>query len=183
MITNEILNELVSECKASGYDVKVRDICYSLLCRYFDDSETVYRCLFDPHGIESEATIDAYGKSGKTAFLGGKLKKFTYKVKDRKNTPEITFDENLKDMLKLKEETQKRMDAGEISFKDGATILKDIAIKLNDKFDVKEEIKDQVVVVEEKFASICEYCHHEINPRPMSKMEAMEKYNLVEKLN
>lgn len=183
MITNETLNELVSECKTSGYDVKVRDICYSLLRRYFEDPETVYRCLFDPHGLESDAVMSSYDKSSKVAFLEGKLKKFTYKAKDKKNAPEITFDDNLKDMLKLKEETQKRMDAGEISFKDGATILKDIAIKLNDKFDVKEEVKDQIVVVEEKFSSICGYCSHEISPRPMSKIEAMEKYNLVEKLN
>lgn len=182
MITNEILNEIVGECKASGYDVKVRDICYSLLSRYFDDSETVYRCLFDPHGVESSALMDAYSKSSKVAFLEGKLKKFTYKPKGKKDAPEITFDENLRDMLKLKEDTQKRMDSGEISFKDGATILKDIAIKLNDKFDVKEEIKDQIVVVEQKYDAICK-CGAEVARRPISKIEAMEMYNLVEKLN
>ena len=86
-------------------------------------------------------------------------------------------------MLKLKEDTQKKMETGEISFKDGATILKDIAIKLNDKFDVKEEVKDQIVIVEEKFDAICPYCSHEVALKPMSKIEAMEMYNLVEKLN
>lgn len=183
MITNEVLNDIVSECKSSGYDVKVRDICYSLLCRYFDDAETVYRCLFDPYGTESVATMQTYEKSSKVAFLEGKLKKFIYKQKGKKETPDITFDENLRDMLKLKEDTQKKMETGEISFKDGATILKDIAIKLNDKFDVKEEVKDQIVIVEEKFDAICPYCSHEVASRPMSKIEAMEKYNLVEKLN
>lgn len=183
MITNEVLNEIVSECKASGYDVKVRDICYSLLCRYFDDAETVYRCLFDPYGTESAAAMDSYGKSTKISFLDGKLKKFAYKQKGKKEGPEITFDENLRDMLKLKEDTQKKMDSGEISFKDGAVILKDIAIKLNDKFDVKEEIKDQIVVVEEKYDAVCPYCSHEVSSRPISKIEAMEMYNLVEKHN
>lgn len=180
MITNEILNDMVNESRSSGYDVKVRDICYSLLCRYFDDAETVYRCLFDPHGIESEATMDAYKNSSKVAFLEGKLKKFTYKQKGKKDGPEITFDDNLRDMLKLKDETQKKMESGEISFKDGATILKDIAIKLNDKFDVKEEVKDQIVIVEQKYDAVCE-CGKEIARRPMSKIEAMETYNLIEK--
>lgn len=183
MITNEVLSEIVGECKASGYDVKVRDICYSLLCRYFDDPETVYRCLFDPHGIEKASTMEAYGKSTKMSFLENRLTKFVYKQKGKKDAPEITFDENLRDMLKLKEDTQKKMDSGELSFKDGAVILKDIAIKLNDKFDVKEEIKDQIVVVEEKYDAICPYCSHEVSSRPMSKIEAMEKYNLTEKVD
>lgn len=182
MITNEILNDIVSECRSSGYDVKVRDICYSLLRRYFDDSETVYRCLFDPHGIESTQLMESYDKSSKIAFIDSKLKKFVYKPKGKKEEPEITFDENLRDMLSLREETKKRMEAGDISFKDGATILKDISIKLNDKFDVKEEVKDQIVVVESKYDAVCPYCSHEVSSRPMSKIEAMEMYNLIEKL-
>jgi hypothetical protein len=124
--------------------------------------------------------MQTYEKSSKVAFLEGKLKKFTYKQKGKKDAPDITFDENLRDMLKLKEDTQKKMETGEISFKDGATILKDIAIKLNDKFDVKEEVKDQIVIVEQKYDAVCK-CGAEVARRPISKIEAMEMYDLVER--
>lgn len=186
MITNEILNDIVGEAKSSGYDVKVRDICYSLLCRYFDDAETVYRCLFDPHGVESMATMTAYQKSTKVAYLESQLKDYIYKPTGgkKKNAGEaITFDENLAYMLRLKKETEEKLAAGEIEFKDAVNVLKDITVKINDKFKVGEEVKDQIVVVNQKYDAICPHCHHEVASRPMSKIEAMEMYNLIEKVD
>lgn len=180
MINNDTLNNIVTDARASGYDVKVRDICYTLLCRYFDDAETVYRCLFDPQGIEPEATMLTYQKSNKTAYLENVLKQYTYKNKGRKNEEAITFDENLAYMLKLKRETEGALERGEIDKKDGLKILADITVKLNDKFNVSEEIKDQIVVVNQKYDAVCK-CGLEIARRPMSKVEAMEMYNLVEK--
>ncbi len=184
MITNEVLTDIVNESKSAGYDVKVRDICYSLLCRYFDDAETVYRCLFDPHGIESNATMTAYQKSSKVAYLESQLKKFVYKPSGNKKingVDAITFDENLAYMLKLKKDTEMALENGTIETKDALKILSDITVKLNDKFDVKEDARDQMVVVNQKYDSVCSYCHHEVASRPMSKIEAMEKYNLIEK--
>lgn len=181
MINNDTLNAIVSEAKNAGYDIKVRDICYTLLCRYFDDAETVYRCLFDPHGIESEAAMNTYQKSSKMAYLESAMRPYTYKQKGKKTEATITFDENLAYMLKIKKETEESLAKGEIKKEAGLKILSDITVKLNDKFNVSEEVKDQIVVVNQKYDDVCSYCSHEVARRPISKIEAMEMYDLVEK--
>jgi hypothetical protein len=94
---------------------------------------------------------------------------------------DITFEENKAYMLKLKRDTEMAMEAGEIEKKDGLKILSDISTKLNDKFSVTAEVKDQYVCVEQKYSSICSYCGRECAPPPMSKEEAMKMYNLIEK--
>jgi hypothetical protein len=70
------------------------------------------------------------------------------------------------------------MESGDIEKKDGLKILTDISTKLNDKFGAKEEMKDQMVVVECKFNSVCS-CGREIYIP--TKEDLMKKYNLVEK--
>ena len=85
-------------------------------------------------------------------------------------------------MLKLKADTEKAMEEGEIEMKDGLKILTDISTKLNDKFGAKEEMKDQIVQVLQKYdGEVCPYCHREISRNPISKEEAIKMYNLVEK--
>ena len=81
-------------------------------------------------------------------------------------------------MLKLKKDTEKAMNKGEIDKKDGLKILADLSVKLNDKFQVREERVEQVVHVFSKFNAICQ-CGREIYIP--TKEDMMKKYNLVEK--
>jgi hypothetical protein len=86
-------------------------------------------------------------------------------------------------MLKLKKDTEDAMVSGDIEKKDGLKILADISVKLNDRFKVQEDVKDQIVQVQCKYDDICSYCNHEVARRPISKEEAMVMYNLVEKID
>ena len=56
----------------------------------------------------------------------------------------------------------------------------DLRVKLNDKFNVQSDTKEQLVVVRQKFDAVCS-CGREVSRRPMTKEEAMEMYNLIEK--
>ena len=70
------------------------------------------------------------------------------------------------------------MERHEIDIKDGLKILADLSVKLNDKFNVTSEEKDQMIVVNKKYNSICQ-CGRELYIP--TKEDLMDKYNLVEK--
>ena len=91
---------------------------------------------------------------------------------------DITFEENKAYMLKLKKDTEDAIEKGEVDKKDGLKILADISTRLNDKFSVNQQQKDQMVFVSCKYNSICE-CGKEIYIP--TKEQLMEEYGLVEK--
>lgn len=157
-----------------GFAIRVRDISYILLCRNYEDDIVAYKSLF---GDDSDTEISYYKQSKPIVELG-KLMSVTLGWNSKED---ITFEENKAYMLKLKADTERAMEAGDIEKKDGLKILTDISTKLNDKFGAREEMKDQIVQVEMKYNDICPYCSHEVARRPISKEEAIKMYNLVEK--
>lgn len=154
-----------------GFAISVRDISYILLCRSYEDDIVAYKSLF---GDGSETEISYYKQSALIVELG----KLMAESLGWNNKEDITFEENKAYMLKLKADTEKAIEDGDIEKKDGLKILTDISTKLNDKFGAKEEIKDQMVIVECKFNSVCS-CGREIYIP--TKEDLMKKYNLVEK--
>jgi hypothetical protein len=141
------------------------------LCRNYEDDIVAYKSLF---GDGSETEITYYKQSAPIIELG----KLMAESLGWNSKEDITFEENKAYMLKLKADTERAMEAGDIEKKDGLKILTDISTKLNDKFGAKEEMKDQMVVVECKFNSVCS-CGREIYIP--TKEDLMKKYNLVEK--
>jgi hypothetical protein len=109
-------------------------------------------------------------------FSDGTRKK---KKKDSDDGDDITFEENKAYMLKFKKDIEKAIEDGEMEKKDGYKALADISVKLNDKFQVQGEVKEQLIVVNTKFNAICGSCGREIYIP--TKEDLMEKYNLVEK--
>ena len=178
-LTIEKVGEILTNASSQGANLKVRDIAYVLLRRYFDDRSYAWRVCFTDADYD-EKTIDAYEEGTGYQYL----KEVLMDVRDRGGLlydEDITFEENKAYMLKLKRDTELAMEAGELEKKDGLKILYDLSVKLNDKFSVQNEVKDQMVIVEHKYDDICSYCQHEVARRPMTKEEAMEAYNLKEK--
>lgn len=173
MISNNKIKEIIEQMSEQGFAISVRDISYILLCRNYEDDIVAYKSLF---GDGSEAEISYYKQSKPIVELG-KLMSDTLGWNSKED---ITFEENKAYMLKLKTDTERAMEAGEIEKKDGLKILTDISTKLNDKFGAKEEMKDQIVCVPMKYDDVCPYCSHEVARRPMTKEDAMKEYNLVE---
>jgi hypothetical protein len=177
-LTIEKVGEILTNASSQGANLKVRDIAYVLLRRYFDDRSYAWRVCFTDTDYD-EKTIDAYEEGTGYQFL----KEVLMEVRDRGGLlydEDITFEENKAYMLKLKRDTEIAMEAGELEKKDGLKILSDLSVKLNDKFSVQNEVKDQMVIVEHKYNDICPYCQHEVASKPMTKEEAMATYNLKE---
>lgn len=179
-LTKEKVGEILTKASDEGLSLKVRDISYVLLTRYFADKSYAYRVCFGADADYSDEAINAYEESDGYAFLREELAT----VRDMGNVTydeDITFEENKAYMLKLKKDTEDAIAKGEVDKKDGLKILADLSVKLNDRFSVQSEVKDQIVIVEQKYNDVCEYCQHEVARRTMTKEEAMKEYNLVEK--
>ena len=175
-LTIEKVGEILTAASTHGANLKVRDIAYVLLRRYFDDRSYAWRVCFTDADYD-EKTIDAYEEGIGYQFL----REVLAEVRDKGGLlydEDITFEENKAYMLKLKRDTEMAMEAGDLEKKDGLKILSDLSVKLNDKFSVQAEVKDQMVVVNCKYNSVCE-CGRELYIP--TKEQLMEEYGLVEK--
>lgn len=168
MLSNEKIAEIIDKCKSKGLIVRVRDIAYVVLCSVFDDNEVAYKTLFGEYD-----SVDKYDNKDEIIELKRIIKSVTTKTHE-----DITFEENKAYMLKLKKDTENAMASGEIDKKDGLKILADLSVKLNDKFSVNEEVKDQMVVVNTKYNAVCPYCQHETYIP--TKDDLIKEYNLKE---
>lgn len=180
MISNNKLKEIIDDCKAKGHIINMRDISYVILCRTLDDYAVAYRVIYGNDNSFIPDFCDTYHNSNSIQFLISYIETVIDEISGKRKTKgAISFEENRGYMLKLKEETERAIETGEIDKKDGLVILKDIAVKLNDKFNVYESQVEQMVVVNKKYNAICPHCNHEMYIP--TKKELMEKYNLVEK--
>lgn len=180
-LTIEKVGEILTRASENGLNLKVRDMSYVLLTRYFEDKSYAYRVCFGADADYSAKAIKEYEESEGYKFLKTVLNEVREGGFISRYAEDITFEENKAYMLKLKKDTEEAMDRGELEAKDGLKILADLSVKLNDKFSVQAEVKDQMVLVNAKYDDVCEYCQHEVSRRPMTKEEAMEEYNLIEK--
>ena len=180
-LTIEKVGEILTRASENGLNLKVRDISYILLTRYFEDKSYAYRVCFGADSDYSPDAIQKHEESEGYKFLKTILNDVREGGFMTRYAEDITFEENKAYMLKLKKDTEDAMDRGELEAKDGLKILADLSVKLNDKFSVQAEVKDQMVQVNMKYNDVCEFCSHEVARRPMTKEEAMKEYNLVEK--
>lgn len=181
MITNEQIKQCIADCKKAGHTIGLRDISYVMLCKHYDDYALAYKCLFGLDVDYNAEYVHTYNQTASIEYLklyvAENFKEVT--KRNKKGYDDISFDENKAYMLKLKKDTEDAIANGEIEKKDGLKILADLSVKLNDKFDVKDFSKDQLIFVNNKFADVCPTCGHE-TPMP-SKERCMREYNLIEK--
>ena len=177
MINKERIDKIKAEFFGKGIEVSTTDIGFTVLSIVMGD-DLAYEAIF------CGAVMGDYAKSERITKLKEKVTDYIGSssiVVGGGAKADITFEENKAYMIELKRRTEQAMQDGDIDTKDGLTILKDLSVKLNDKFNVADKTINQVVVVNQKYSSVCEYCHHEIAPYPISKEEAMRMYGLVEK--
>ena len=189
MITNEQIRQTINDCAKAGHAIGMRDISYILLCKHYEDHSTAYRILF---GLDADFNAEyayTYDQTASINYLRDYVefnlsddtsakKKKKKKISD---DDDISFEENKAEILNLIKATKQAFENGEIEAKDALKIEADLRVKLNDKFSVTEEVKDQIVVVSQKYDAICGRCGCEVARRPISKEEAMEMYDLIEK--
>lgn len=160
MITNENIENIIAEAAQEGFDIGVADISSAILARFYEDWELI--------------TSDS-----KDYFASDGMKWLSKHLSDTVfNDADINFDDNKKSMIALIEETRRKAKRGEIEADKAISIEKDIRKILNDKFNVQDNTKDKVVVVEKKYNMVCRHGYECYLP---TKEELMEMYGLVEK--
>lgn len=181
--------KIISDCKESGYEVKVRDVMFCLLKNVVEDSDVIYNSLF---GKTDEAKcITDYEKSKPIKFLDKYVKANYNNIKqtDTDNTKkkkiseeDISFEENKAELIKMLKDIDDAMNDGQIEVKDAMKMKVDIRTKLNDKFGASEKSDEQrIVVVPPKFNHICEKTRTECWLQ--TKEYAMEHWGLIEDPN
>lgn len=181
--------KIINDCKASGYELKVRDAMFCLLKNMVDDSEIIYNSLFG-QGDDAKFISD-YEKSKPIKFLD-KYIKANYdnaKQSDADNTKkkkiseeDISFEENKAELIKMLKDIDDAVKDGLIEVKDAMKMKVDIRTKLNDKFGASEKSDEQrIVVVPPKFNHICEKTRTECWLQ--TKEYAMEHWGLIEDPN
>jgi hypothetical protein len=182
MISNEQIKRAIEDCARANHTISVRDISYVLLSMQFDDSLVAYKCIFGNDYDYNQDYHTTYDQTSTMTYLKSYVEFTLLNDKKKKTkTEDISFEENKAYMLGLKKQTEEAMAAGEIDKKDGLKILADLSVKLNDKFNVSDSSQEQYVHVFAKYDEVCSRCGAEISRRPISKEEAIEMYNLVEK--
>lgn len=180
-INNDQIKQIIDAAAEKGFRIGMRDVAYVFLCKSFDDVSTVYRCIFGADKDYDPQSAFSYNVTGAIDFIRSYVEATFESEKKPSSQADITFEENKAEIIKLIQATKQALENGDIEAKDALKIEADLRTKLNDKFQVKEEIKDQYVHVFSKYDDICPYCAHEISRRNITKDEAMRKYNLVEK--
>lgn len=189
MIALDQINKIVADCSKMGHDVKVRDISYVLLMQFYSDSSTAYKTLFDKDANKN--TVDNYDRSRAIKFLKTYIESNFLNEKEAKGkkasvtTPEkmdsISFDENRRGMESDIRAIEKMLDDDNIlDSKEIASLIKtkaDLRVKLNDKFGASDKTEQQIVIVQQKYSDVCEYCHHEI--AVPTEEYLIKKYDLI----
>lgn len=181
MITNENIKETILEAQKKGYNISVRDIAYATLCLSIDDTAVIYKCLFGKDENFQQEQYAAYDNTAAVNYLKTYVEYTLLDKKKTKSSTDISFEENKAEIINLINETKKKEEAGEIDAKQSLDLQTKLRVTLNDKFRVQAEEQDHIVQVVHKYDDICSHCFHEVSRRPMTKQEAMEEYDLVER--
>lgn len=169
------LDKIIENCEQNGHLVGPKEVAYTILRIELDDPQTAFSIIYGGNARYSDKFISTPDMT----FLYEMMKYSNQSAKDNAAKEiKMSFDENREAMIKLIKETENAMGTGEIEKKDGLNIIKDIRVKLNDKFNVVDNSKSSMVIVEPKFNAVCE-CGREIYIP--TKEDMIKKYNLTEK--
>lgn len=179
MISLEALQQTQKDCKEAGYTVSARDISYAILSKHYEDGVIAYRCLFGKDYDYNEEYWATYDQTAMMVYLKQYIDTVLLVQRKKKNTDDISFEENKTEIIRLIQETKDKEARGEIDAKQSLDLQTKLRVTLNDKFRVQSEDVEQRIFVQTKFNSICSYCNHEIYVP--TKEQLMDKYNLVER--
>lgn len=197
-ITAENIKKIIADGKTMSMPVKMTDIGYVLLLERIEDKYVAYSIL---NGVgNSNEDIDSYDGSEKIKSLKRYIKGNFSDKKNESNEIKkgaddnklskvngkytlMTFEENKEALINLLSKIQELAESGEIPKKDAVKLETDIRTKLNDKFQVSEQVDEKRVVVNSKYNDICPYCEHEIRRKTDEDMlaEIKEQYILTPK--
>lgn len=157
------VRDLVVGMRSRGLDIGLRDVSFAVLSKVYGDDVLAFRSTF---GDTPETPIEEYLAQPRIEALLSETEPF---FPDEQNI--ISFDElksglidDLRALERLRDATDNEGNSP-LDAKEMATVvarIADIRVKLTEKFNTTERVVEQRVVVEQKYTSVCPYCHHEI---------------------
>lgn len=191
MITKKQVRECKAAAKSAGYaDVKKADIAYITICKTFEDKNMAYKLLFRG---KNQLPQEEYEASDKMVFLRryvedlirvskGCTSQEHQKIQSAETMNEtISFEENRDALARYIDEIDDAVERGEMDLKDAYTLKVNIRNKLNEKFNIKEQITEQLVIVQPKFNHICDKTQKECWLQ--TKDFAMQHWHLIDDPN
>lgn len=182
MLTEEDIELCKKVCVTKGHKIDEKDIAFLILKRDLQNAVIAYKLAIG--GSKTNAAIERYDQSPRIMCLREYMNAHWQSllgthapIKSVESNVNITFEDNREAMIKMLRDTEELMRKGEIGKKDGMNIMKDIRIKLTDKFDLKETQVEQRIVVQPKFNYICEHTHKEC--WLMTEEWAKKQYHLI----
>lgn len=173
MISKNKLKKIIEDAESKGHKLKVRDVAYAYLCTHFEDSAIAYKVVYGEDVLDTAA----FDSKPAIAYIKDQIK-YSLVTDASESADKMSFDENKKEMIKLIKRTEEGMAEGRIDEDKGLNIIKDIRVKLNDKFNVSDKSKSGIVIVEPKYTNVCS-CGREICIP--TREQLMAQYGLVEK--
>ena len=154
-------------------DARESDFVFVLLCTAIKDKAEAYRVAY---GRQCD-DIDDYCKRKNIGELRSVMETFGFAESTQ---AVITRTENMKDMVDLLARINREVANGNLDIKDALNMEKDIRVKLQDKFEIQEEAKNQrLIIVPAKHDLICPHTNKECYKMP-TKEACMKYYNLKE---
>lgn len=205
LIMAKYIDKIIDDAKKHGYDVRIRDVGYAILCANLDDANMAYMLIFGDDGnAETFSELDRikylvrYFQSEKLQAKekdeATEIAKLIAKSKGKKTDNgdgSMTFEENregieqqLREIVELKKEAMNPTEGESADLKTLALLQKteaDLRVKLNDKFGAAEKTAEQYIIVQPKFNTICEHTHRECWLQ--TKEYAKEHWHLIDDPN
>ena len=172
-LTSQQVKDIVQGLRSRGIDVGLRDVSFVVLARAFGDEALAYRAIF---GDRPARPFEEYVEAQTLADVKAAIDADAPADDGDAPSPAVSFDDLkdglIADMRALEELREAKNEDGQpvLDPKEMAQVvarLADIRVKLTEKFNTTERVVEQRVVVEQKFDSVCPYCHHEIAVGPM----------------
>lgn len=202
-MAKKYIDKVIDDAKKYGYDVRIRDVGYAILCSKLDDANMAYMLIFGDDGnLETFSKLDRikylvrYFQSEKlqakekneAAEIANLIAKSKGKKTDTTNDGSMTFEENregieqqLREIVELKKDAMKPTEGEGADLKTLALLQKteaDLRVKLNDKFGAAEKTAEQYIIVQPKFNTICEHTRRECWLQ--TKEYAKEHWHLID---
>lgn len=176
MVSKEEIQKCKDMCQKRGLIVTDRDIAFLFVNREFRDEVLAYTCIY---GDAPEENIKAYVESLAVLrqYMNENWTKKKQVIDYETISGDMTFEDNRDALISYLNDIQVLMAERKIDPKDGMKMMTDIRLKLNDKFNIKEQQVEQRIIVQPKFSHICQHTHKECWLQTRSY--AMEHWHLI----
>ena len=179
MVSKEEIKACKDYCAERGFRIEDKEIAYLFVNRELRNPVMAYKMVIR-EGLSDEL-IEKYDKSPRLACLRQYMNDNWTKRKTEERVAtvagSISFEENRDALIGMLSDIETMMNTNQIEKKDAMKMMTDIRIKLNDKFNMKEQQVEQRIIVQPKFSHICEHTHKECWLQ--TRRYAMEHWHLV----